>query len=44
MEEESELMTKILGSHYHFPVGWDGIVGIATRYMLDGPGIESLWG
>ena len=25
-------------------VGRDGIVGIATRYGLDGPGIESLWG
>jgi len=22
----------------------DGSVGIATRYGLDGPGIESLWG
>jgi hypothetical protein len=22
-------------------VGWDSIVGIATRYGLDGPGIES---
>jgi hypothetical protein len=25
-------------------VGWDSVVGIATRYGLDGPGIESLWG
>jgi hypothetical protein len=25
-------------------VGWDSIVGIATRYGLDGPGIESRWG
>jgi hypothetical protein len=25
-------------------VGWDNAVGIATRYGLDGPGIESLWG
>jgi hypothetical protein len=24
-------------------VGWDSIVGIATRYGLDGPGIESRW-
>ena len=23
---------------------WDGSVGIATRYELDGPGIESRWG
>jgi len=22
-------------------MGWDGSVGIATRYRLDGPGIES---
>ena len=27
----------------HF-VGWDSLVGIATRYGLDGPGIESRWG
>jgi hypothetical protein len=25
-------------------VGWDSIVGIATRYRLDGPWIESRWG
>ena len=25
-------------------MGRDSIVGIATRYELDGPGIESLWG
>jgi hypothetical protein len=25
-------------------MGWDGIVGIATHYGLDGPGIESHWG
>jgi len=25
-------------------VGWDSIVGIATCYGLDGPGIESRWG
>ena len=24
-------------------VGRDGVVGIATRYELDGPGIESRW-
>ena len=24
-------------------VGWDSAVGIATRYWLDGPGIESRW-
>ena len=26
------------------PVGRDSSVGIATRYELDGPGIESRWG
>jgi hypothetical protein len=25
-------------------VGRDNVVGIATRYELDGPGIESRWG
>jgi hypothetical protein len=25
-------------------VGRDSVVGIATRYGLDGPGIESRWG
>jgi len=25
-------------------MGWDSAVGIATRYGLDGPGIESQWG
>ena len=25
-------------------VGRDSAVGIAARYRLDGPGIESLWG
>jgi hypothetical protein len=25
-------------------VGWDSSVGIATRYGLNGPGIESRWG
>jgi hypothetical protein len=28
----------------HFNVGRDIVVGIATRYRLDGPGIESRWG
>jgi hypothetical protein len=23
--------------------GWDSVVGIATRYGLDGPGIECRW-
>jgi hypothetical protein len=25
-------------------VGWGNSVGTATRYRLDGPGIESQWG
>jgi hypothetical protein len=28
--------------YLHF-VGWDSSVGIAIRYVLDGPGIESWW-
>jgi hypothetical protein len=30
--------------HYVLSVDRDSSVGIATRYWLDGPGIESLWG
>ena len=29
---------------YHIIWGQDSSVGIATRYRLDGPGIESRWG
>jgi hypothetical protein len=25
-------------------VGWNSVAGIASRYRLDGPGIESRWG
>jgi len=25
-------------------VGWDNVVGIATRYGLDSPGVEFWWG
>ena len=25
-------------------VGWDSLVGIAIRYVLDRPGVESRWG
>jgi hypothetical protein len=28
----------------HFYVGWDSVVATATRYWLDGPGIESRTG
>ena len=31
-------------SKYREDGGWDGLVGIATRYGLDGPGIEFRWG
>jgi hypothetical protein len=39
--------TKIFDSisyGYVFLLGRDSSVGIATRYVLDGPGIESRWG
>jgi hypothetical protein len=29
---------------FHVPVGRVGVVGIATGYGLEGPGIESRWG
>jgi hypothetical protein len=29
---------------YNFTGGHDNVVSIATRYRLDGPGIESRWG
>ena len=31
-------------SCYNSHMGRDSVVGIATRYELDGPGIESRWG
>ena len=35
-----EVLTRV-----HLPIGGrDSVVGIATRYGLDGPGIESRWG
>ena len=37
MKEGSDRVTML---HY---LCWDGSVGIATRYGLDGPGIESRW-
>ena len=47
--------TNVTTSHIHlytqplqlpltYVMGWDSIVGIATHYQLDGPGIESSWG
>ena len=38
-------MTVFIGIlSFFFFDGRDSSVGIATRYGLDGPGIESLWG
>jgi hypothetical protein len=31
-------------AHYFSCVGRDSLVGIATRYWLDGRGMESRWG
>ena len=37
------LCSKYYGKTKHPCVGRDSSVGIATRYRLDGPGIESRW-
>jgi len=39
MHQSLDLEKVLLGQ-----VGRDSIVGIATRYVLDSPGIESRWG
>ena len=31
-------------SYNEISSGWDSSVAIATRYKLDGPGIDSRWG
>ena len=36
--------SRTFSKRYERAVGQDGSVGIATRYELDGPGIESPWG
>jgi hypothetical protein len=36
--------TRDFASLQSVHVGWDSSVGIATRYGLDGPGLESWWG
>jgi len=38
----NRMYTKI-GTYYSFYCGPDSVVGIATGYRLDGPGIESQW-
>ena len=40
----NEARTMISQPHLELFVGRDSLVGIATRYGLDGPGIESRWG
>jgi hypothetical protein len=37
-------MKRQIKASYSTAVGRDSVVGIATRYGLDGPGIESRWG
>ena len=37
-------MQHIIKNGIHGGVGRDSVVGIATRYELDGPEIESRWG
>jgi len=45
--EQSDIVTVSASSSIHstngIPMGQDSSVGIATRYGLDGPGIESQW-
>jgi hypothetical protein len=42
--EPSELMPDNFMSHLLRKMGRDSAVGIATRYAMDGPGIEFRWG
>ena len=37
-------MVGVYKNHVLYKVGGDSVVGIATCYELDGPGIESRWG
>ena len=39
-----ETQQQLINILWFYVWGQDGSVGIATRYGLDGPGIESLWG
>jgi hypothetical protein len=36
--------TSISSKYYFLQVGWDSVVAKATRYGLEGPGIESQYG
>jgi hypothetical protein len=42
--KEHEHRNLLISAYALWPGDWDSIVGIATRYELDGPGIESRWG
>ena len=41
---ETFTISMIIRSHYYIRVGRDSSDGVATAYVLDGPGIESRWG
>ena len=42
-EPARDRMSFIYIYSYLFMLGWDGSVGIATLFGLDGPGMESQW-
>jgi hypothetical protein len=42
-DEEAGVELVLKSILYRLIVGRDSVVGIATRYELDGPGIESRW-
>jgi hypothetical protein len=43
-EEKVMNLYKRLSILFKLAQGWDSSVGIATRYGMDGPGIEYRWG
>ena len=43
-ETDIDEASRTFSKRYERVVGRDSSVGIATRYELDGPGIESRWG
>ena len=44
MEEEEYIYIYIICIHIYIHSGAGNVVGIATGYGLDGPGIEFRWG
>ena len=44
LDDLLRFITSIFCSYKENLMGRDSVVGIATYYELDGPGIESLWG